>query len=108
MIPLHSVLFYFVPIVIYLVVNNIVDNLYWPHFLVLLLSFLMFQLVRVRYPKDGVPLYAKVTQAAFYVLTVAFIFRDQYLNPQIINILLAVTIGLVIAEIMQNRKKPSK
>ncbi|HSP22450.1 MAG TPA: hypothetical protein VLQ20_08970 [Planococcus sp. (in: firmicutes)] len=104
---MHSVLFYIVPILIYLAVNNIVANLYWPHFLVLLLSFLMFQLARVRYPKDGVPLYAKVTQAVFYVLTVAFVFRDQYLNPLIINILLAVTIGFVIAEIMQNRKKPS-
>lgn len=107
MIPLQSVLFYIVPIVIYLLVNNLVANLYWPHFLVLLLSFLMFQLARVRYPKDAVPLYAKVTQAAFYVLTVAFVFRDQYLNPLIINILLAVTIGLVLAEIMQNRKRPS-
>ncbi|MDN3450932.1 hypothetical protein QMA09_12110 [Planococcus sp. APC 3906] len=105
---MHSVLFYIIPIVIYLVVNNLVDHLYWPHFLALLLSFLVFQLVRVRYPKDSIPLYAKITQAAFYVLTVAFIFRDQYLNPAMINILLAVTIGLVIAEIMQNRKKPSK
>lgn len=88
-------------------VNNLVDRLYWPYYLVLLLAFLVFQLARVRYPKDAVPPIAKISQAIFYILTVAFIFRDQYLDPWIINVLLGVTLGIVIVEIMQYKKKPS-
>jgi hypothetical protein len=104
---LKSVLFYFVPIAVYAVINNTVDRLYWPYFLVLLLAFLMFQLARLRYPKDAVPPAAKITQGAFYIVTVAFIFRDLYLEPLIINVLLGVTLGIVLVEIMQYRKKPS-
>nr|WP_316046513.1 hypothetical protein [Planococcus glaciei] len=47
----------------------------------------------------------KISQAIFYILTVAFIFRDQYLDPWIINVLLGVTLGIVIVEIMQYKKK---
>ncbi len=88
-------------------VNNSVTSLDWPHLLVLLLSFLMFQLARVRYPKGNVPLYAKMTQTVFYVATVAFLFRDQYVNALIINLLLGATSVLVLIEILKNRKKPS-
>lgn len=104
---MKSVLFYFIPLGVFAVVNNLVDRLYWPYYLVLLLAFLVFQLARLRYPKDAVPPIAKVTQAIFYILTVAFIFRDQYLNPLLINVLLGITLGIVIVEIMQYRKKPS-
>lgn len=105
---MNSILFYIIPLIVYAIVNNTVDNLYWPHFLVLLLSFIVFQLARLRYPKDKLPSSAKVAQAAFYVLTVAFIFRDQFLDPLIINILLGIAIGLVIMEIMQGRKQAHK
>ena len=104
----NSVLFYIIPLVVYAIVNNTVDNLYWPHFLVLLLSFVVFQLARLRYPKDKLPTTAKVSQAAFYVLTVAIIFRDHFLEPLIVNVLLGITIGLVIIEIMQGKKQASK
>jgi len=104
---LKSVLFYFIPLGVFAAVNNLVDRLYWPYYLVLLLAFLVFQLARLRYPKDAVPPIAKVTQAIFYILTVSFIFRDQYLNPLLINVLLGITLGIVIVEIMQYRKKPS-
>ena len=104
---MKSVLFYFVPLAVFAVVNNLVDRLYWPYFLILLLAFLMFQLARLRYPKDTVPPVAKITQMVFYILTVAFIFRDQYLDPLIINVLLGVTLGIVIVEILQYKKKPS-
>ncbi|WP_224076892.1 hypothetical protein [Planococcus chinensis] len=99
-------LFYFIPLAMFAAVNNLVDRLYWPYYLVLLLAFLVFQLARVRYPKDAVPPIAKVSQAIFYILTVAFIFRDQYLDPWIINVLLGITLGIVIVEIMQYKKKP--
>ena len=105
---MNSVLFYIIPLVIYAIVNNSVDNLYWPHFLLLLASFVIFQLARVRYPKDKIPTTAKVTQGAFYILTVAFIFRDQFLEPLLINVFLGITIGLVIIEIMQGKKQVSK
>lgn len=105
---MNSILFYIIPLVVYAVVNNTVDNLYWPHFLVLLLSFIVFQLARLRYPKDNIPSTAKIAQGAFYVLTVAFIFRDQFLDPLIINILLGITIGIAIMEIMQGRKQALK
>ncbi len=105
---MNSVLFYIIPLIIYAVVNNTVDNLYWPHFLVLLVSFVIFQLARVRYPKDKIPTTAKIAQGAFYILTVAFIFRDQFLEPLIINVFLGITIGLVIIEIMQGKKQASK
>ncbi|SDH13591.1 hypothetical protein SAMN04487975_10347 [Planococcus glaciei] len=104
---MKSVLFYFIPLAMFAAVNNLVDRLYWPYYLVLLLAFLVFQLARVRYPKDAVPPIAKISQAVFYILTVAFIFRDQYLDPWIINVLLGVTLGIVIVEIMQYKKKPS-
>ncbi|MBZ5202211.1 hypothetical protein HU147_13365 [Planomicrobium chinense] len=103
---MKSVLFYFIPLAMFAAVNNLVDRLYWPYYLVLLLAFLVFQLARVRYPKDAVPPIAKVSQAIFYILTVAFIFRDQYLDPWIINVLLGITLGIVIVEIMQYKKKP--
>ena len=105
---MNSVLFYIIPLVVYAIVNNTVDNLYWPHFLLLLLSFVVFQLARMRYPKDKIPAPAKVAQGAFYVLTVAIIFRDQFLEPLIVNVLLGVTIGLVIFEISQDKKQASK
>lgn len=105
---MNSVLFYIIPLIIYAVVNNTVDNLYWPHFLVLLVSFVIFQLARVRYPKDKIPTTAKIAQGAFYILTVAFIFRDQFLEPLIINVFIGITIGLVIIEIMQGKKQASK
>ncbi|WP_237146530.1 hypothetical protein [Planococcus halocryophilus] len=91
---------------LFAVINNVFSVFSWPHYLVLLLAFLVFQLARTRYPKDAIPFIAKLTQAAFYILTVATIFRDQYLNPLIINVLLGVTFGFVIVEIMQTRKKP--
>lgn len=105
---MNSVLFYIVPLIIYAIVNNTVDNLYWPHFLVLLIGFVIFQLARLRYPKDKIPATAKVAQGAFYVLTVAIMFRDHFLEPLIINVFLGVTIGLVIIEIVQGKKQASK
>lgn len=102
---MNYILFYIIPLVIYAIVNNTVDNLYWPHFLLLLASFVIFQLARMRYPKDKIPATAKVAQAAFYVLTVALIFRDQFLEPLIINVFLGITIGLVIIEIMKGKKQ---
>nr|WP_316046512.1 hypothetical protein [Planococcus glaciei] len=48
---MKSVLFYFIPLAMFAAVNNLVDRLYWPYYLVLLLAFLVFQLARVRYPK---------------------------------------------------------
>ena len=104
---MKSVLFYFIPLLIFAVINNAVASLSWPHYLVLLLAFLVFQLARIRYPKDALPTIAKITQAAFYILTVATIFRDQFLSPLIINVLLGITLGLVIVEIIQTKKKPS-
>lgn len=104
---MKSVLFYFIPLLIFAVVNNAVSVLSWPYYLVLLLGFLVFQLARMRYPKDAIPPIAKITQAAFYILTVATIFRDEFLNPLIINVLLGITFGLVLAEIFQTKKKPS-
>ncbi|ANU10751.1 hypothetical protein A1A1_09886 [Planococcus antarcticus DSM 14505] len=104
---MKSVLFYFIPLLIFAVINNTIAVLSWPHYLVLLLAFLVFQLARLRYPKDGIPPIAKITQAAFYILTVATIFRDEFLSPLIINVLLGVTFGLVIAEIIQTKKKPA-
>ena len=104
----NSVLFYVIPLIVYVIVNNTVDNLYWPHFLLLLVSFVVFQLARIRYPKDKIPTTAKVSQGAFYVLTVAIIFRDQFLDPLIVNVLLGITIGAVIFEIAQGKKKASK
>ncbi|MDN7243994.1 hypothetical protein [Planococcus shenhongbingii] len=104
---MKSVLFYFVPLIVYAMINNLVERLYWPYYVALLLAFLGFQLARLRYPKDAVPPIAKITQGIFYILTVAFIFRDQYLNPLMINVLLGITLVIVIVEIMQYRRKPS-
>ncbi|WP_223632544.1 hypothetical protein [Planococcus sp. 4-30] len=104
---MKSVLFYFIPLLVFAVINNVVSALSWPHYLVLLLAFLVFQLARIRYPKDALPTIAKITQAAFYILTVATIFRDQFLSPLIINVLLGITLGLVIVEIIQTKKKPA-
>ncbi|MGH2317696.1 hypothetical protein ACRC6Q_07990 [Planococcus sp. SE5232] len=104
---MKSVLFYFIPLLIFAVINNAVAALSWPHYLVLLLAFLVFQLARMRYPKDALPTIAKTTQAAFYILTVATIFRDQFLSPLLINVLLGITLGLVIVEIIQTKKKPA-
>lgn len=104
---MKSVLFYFIPLLVFVVVNNVVASMAWPHYLVLLLAFLVFQLARLRYPKDAIPPIAKITQVAFYLLTVATIFRDEFLNPLIINVLIGVTFGIVIAEIFQTKKKPS-
>ena len=105
---MNSILFYTIPLIIYAIVNNTVDKLYWPHFLLLLASFIVFQLARLRYPKDKIPSTTKVAQAAFYVLTVGFIFRDLYLEPLLINVFLGITIGLVIIEIMQSKKQASQ
>ncbi|MDN3426378.1 hypothetical protein QL992_02535 [Microbacterium sp. APC 3898] len=102
-----SVLFYFIPLLVFAVINNVVEVLSWPYYLVLLVAFLVFQLARIRYPKDAIPPIAKITQAAFYILTVATIFRDQYLDPLIINILLGIGLGLVIIELLQTKKKPA-
>src|SRR5690606_15527490 len=102
-----SVLFYFIPLLVFAVINNVVEVLSWPYYLVLLVAFLVFQLARIRYPKDAIPPIAKITQAAFYILTVATIFRDQYLDPLLINVLLGVTLGLVIIELLQTKNKPA-
>lgn len=101
------VLFYLIPLLVFAMVNNLVAELSWPHYLVLLLAFLTFQLARMRYPKDAIPAIAKITQAAFYILTVATIFRDEFLDPLIINVLLAVTLAIVIVEFIQTQKKPA-
>ncbi|ANU28204.1 hypothetical protein [Planococcus versutus] len=103
---MKSLLFYFIPLLVFAVVNNFVSVFSWPHYLVLLIAFLIFQLARTRYPKDAIPFIAKITQAVFYILTVATIFRDQFLTPLLINVLLGVTLGFVIVEILQTRKKP--
>lgn len=105
---MNSLLFYFVPLIVFGAVNNFVGQFSWPYYVVLLLAFLMFQLARLRYPKDAVPAIAKISQGMFYLLTVAIIFRDHYLNAAIINVLIGITLGVVIVEILQNRKKPSK
>lgn len=104
---MKSLLFYVIPLLIFAVINNTIAVLTWPYYLVLLLAFLVFQLGRTRYPKDALPAIAKTSQVAFYILTVATIFRDQFLSPLLINVLLGVTIGVVIVEIIQTKKKPS-
>lgn len=104
---MNSVLFYFVPLLVFGIINNFIGQFSWPYYLILLLAFLMFQLARLRYPKNDVPAIAKISQGLFYVLTVAVIFRDQYLNVLLINLLIGITFGVVIVEILQNRKKPS-
>lgn len=105
---MNSLLFYFVPLLVFGVINNFIGQFSWPYYLVLLLAFLMFQLARLRYPKDAVPGIAKISQGLFYLLTVAIIFRDQYLNVTLVNVLIGITLGVVIVEILQNRKKPSQ
>lgn len=104
---MKSLLFYFIPLLVFAIVNNVVTSMAWPHYLALLLAFLVFQMARLRYPKDGVPRIAKITQAAFYILTVATIFRDEFLSPLAINIMIGVTLGIVIVEIIQTKKKPA-
>lgn len=105
---MKSNLFYFLPMLVYVLVNNFITNFSWPYFLILLLGFVVFQLARLRYPKDAIPATAKATQASFYLLTVAIIFRDQFLDPLIVNVLLGLTFGLVLMEIFQNKKEPSQ
>lgn len=101
---MKSLLFYFIPLVVFAISNHFVAVFSWPHYLVLLIAFLMFQLARTRYPKDALPAIAKITQAAFYILTVATIFRDQFLSPAVINVLLGITLGLVLVELYQTKK----
>lgn len=105
---MNSLLFYFVPLLIFGVINNLIGEFSWPYYLVLLLAFLMFQLAQLRYQKNAVPGIAKISQGLFYVLAVATIFRDQFLNVTLVNVLIAITLAAVIVEILQNRKKPSQ
>jgi hypothetical protein len=104
---MKTILFYSIPLVVYLVINNFIANLTWPYFLILLLSFLLFQLAKLRFPKDAIPTVAKLTNGVFYVTTVAFALRDQFLNPLVINVLLAIAIGLAIIDLLQTKKEPS-
>lgn len=104
---MKSILFYLIPLAIFVAINNFIDNLFWPYYIVLLLAFLAFQLARLRYPKNELPMTAKLAQAAFYILTVAVIFRDQFLSVSVINILLGLTLGLVIVDLLVSKKQPS-
>ncbi|CEG22663.1 hypothetical protein BN1080_01596 [Planococcus massiliensis] len=105
---MNSLLFYFIPLIIFGVINNWIEQFSWPYYLVLLLAFLLFQLARLRYPKDAVPGIAKISQGLFYALTVAIILRDKYLDAALVNVLIAFTLVAVLVEISQNRKKPSQ
>ncbi|PSL41918.1 hypothetical protein B0H99_101164 [Planomicrobium soli] len=101
-------LFYSIPLLVYIVVNNGVAYLTWPYFLIVLLSFLLFQMARLRFPKGAIlPLTAKMTNAAFYITTVAFAFRDQFLSPTTVNTLIGITICFAIADLRQTKKEPS-
>lgn len=104
---MKSILFYSIPLFVYLLINNLVTHLSWPYFLILLLSFLLFQFGKLRFPKDALPPITKMTNGVFYVMTVAFAVRDQFLNPLVINILLAITVILAIIDLRQTKKEPS-
>lgn len=103
---MKTLVFYFVPLAVYAAVNNFVEAIAWPHYLVLLFAFLAFQLGRLRYPKDAVPPAAKVTQAVFYALAVAVIFRDKYLDTGLVNLLVILTTVFVLVELFV--VKPAK
>ncbi|MBT2582096.1 hypothetical protein J7E21_04690 [Planococcus sp. ISL-109] len=97
---MKTLLFYFLPLAIYAAVNNgVSEDLSWPYYLILLLAFLMFQLGRLRYPKNAVPPAAKVTQAVFYVLAVAMIFRDKYLDAGLVNLMIVLATVFVVVEL---------
>lgn len=96
-----TLLFYFVPLAVYAAVNNGISNeLSWPYYLILLLAFLMFQLGRLRYPKNAIPPAAKVTQAVFYGLAVVMIFRDKYLDASLVNLMVVLATVFVIVELV--------
>ncbi|MDN5710623.1 MAG: hypothetical protein L0G95_14360 [Planococcus sp. (in: firmicutes)] len=96
---MKTLLLYLVPLIVYALMNNLVnDSFTWPQYLILLFAFLAFQLGRLRYPKNEVPPAAKVTQAVFYVLTVAIIFRDKYLDAGLVNLMIALVAVFVIVE----------
>ncbi|MDN7241055.1 hypothetical protein QWY14_04595 [Planococcus sp. N028] len=104
---MKPILFYSIPLLVYIIINNSVADLSWPYFLILLLSFVLFQMAKLRFPKDAIPFLTKVTSGVFYITTVAFIFRDPFLNPLVINILLGITIGLAISDLRQSPKQRS-
>ncbi|MGI2327004.1 hypothetical protein [Planococcus sp. YIM B11945] len=102
------VLFYFIPLVVYIVLNNAIDQMSWPYFILVMASFLLFQMTRLRFPKDApLPFTTKLANWGFYALTVAFVFRDQFLNPLIVNVGIGITVGLVIIDLFQTKKELS-
>ncbi|TWT28368.1 hypothetical protein [Planomicrobium sp. CPCC 101110] len=102
------IMFYSIPLAVFLLINNAVGQLSWPYFLVVLLSFLLFQMGRLRFPKGApLPPATKLANAAFYAATVAFALRDRFLDPLVINLLIGITIVLVIADMRQVKKEPS-
>jgi hypothetical protein len=105
---LKYVLFYSIPLLVYILINNLIASLTWPYFLLVLLSFLLFQMARLRFPKGAaLPIISKAASAAFYVTTVAFALRDQFLQPLAINILLAITACFAVIDLRQTKKEPS-
>ena len=104
---LTAIFFYSIPLLVYIIINNLIADLTWPYFLILLLSFVLFQLAKLRFPKDAIPFITKLTNGVFYITTVAFIFRDQFVNPLVINILLGITIGLAVIDLKQTKKQPA-
>lgn len=96
-----TLLLYFLPLAVYAAINNMISgNLAWPHYLILLFAFLMFQLGRLRYPKNAVPPAAKVTQAVFYALAVMMIFRDKYLDAGLVNLMIVLSAVFVVVELI--------
>ncbi|TWT01008.1 hypothetical protein [Planomicrobium sp. CPCC 101079] len=97
-----------IPLIIYILINNLVAHLSWPYFLLVLLSFLLFQMARLRFSRGAVlPPITKLNNGAFYATTVAFALRDQFLNPLVINLLIGITVCLTIADLRQTKKEPS-
>lgn len=105
---MKTLLFYFLPLAAYAGVNNwIKEDLTWPYYLILLFAFLLFQLGRLRYPKNDMPKAAKVTQAVFYVLAVMMIFRDQFLDAGLVNLMIVLTTVFVVVELMITKPQPN-
>lgn len=97
---MKTLLFYFLPLAVYAGVNNWVqEELTWPYYLILLFAFLLFQLGRLRYPKNALPKAAKVTQAVFYALAVMMIFRDQFLDAGLVNLMIVLATVFVVVEL---------
>lgn len=98
---------YIIPLLIYMILNNAVEEFSLVYYLLMIAAFFAFRLAKLRYPRNVYPWTARAAQFSFYALTITLLLRDRYFDGMIVNGLLVLTLLFVLLDLLLPKKEHS-